>query len=396
MTLIAMAIREGPPIMTADILTTTIKGEANMLLPHRPIPLTKEEVQHLSYKPYRLRQKLYVIQPNICICAAGDIYNLKLILEDFRNFCRWKSIDGNQWLNFETVREFFSSYDQNILDKIVLGIAVAKDEENGYIFTPDKHKSFWQGGGSDDFGTVLAAGSGAEQYLEHISWHKQVGSSHRPGDFMYAKQVNFSFVTKFLCKENRTLKSLEDYWGGFLETCYFNGNSFEKAGNVAFVICDSATDEDGNISIPIPRLIIYSQYIDDVLYLTTVQSLDFEIKRSEESICYVSKGFTKTLFAVEEIDSKKPVLALTQKDNLSFATGKIALGVDVKIDSQTYFPTSAYTEGEDVKVEFVDGEYIEMIWPVHLQDKQAETIKKFYPKVKEAIDKNNSSDKTKI
>ncbi|MBK8952735.1 MAG: hypothetical protein IPM85_11055 [Chitinophagaceae bacterium] len=98
MTLIAMAISEKPPIMTADILTTTINGEADMQLPNRPIPLTKEEVQHLSYKPYRLRQKLYVIQPNICICAAGDIYSLKLILEDFRNFCKWKSNDGNQWL----------------------------------------------------------------------------------------------------------------------------------------------------------------------------------------------------------------------------------------------------------------------------------------------------------
>ncbi|MBK6937450.1 MAG: hypothetical protein IPH18_11625 [Chitinophagaceae bacterium] len=339
---------------------------------------------------------MYVIQPNICICAAGDIYSLKLILEDFRNFCKWKSNDGNQWLTSEVVQEFFSSYDQDVLDKIVLGIAVAKDKENGFIFTPDKHKSFWQGGGSEDFGAVLAAGSGAQQYLEHISWHKQVGSSHKPGDFMYAKQVNFSFVTKFLCKENRTLKSLEDYWGGFLETCYFNGDSFEKAGNVAFVICDSETDQDGNMSIPIPRLVICSQYIDNVLYLTTVQALDFEIKQSEESICYVSKNYTKTLFAVEEIDTKNSASALTQDDNLSFATGKIALGIDVKIDSQTYLPTSAYTEGEDVKVEFVDGEYIEMIWPVHLQDKQAETIKQYYPTIKEAIDRRNSSDNTTI
>ncbi len=396
MTLIAMAISEKPPIMTADILTTTINGEADMQLPNRPIPLTKNEVQHLSYKPYRLRQKLYVIQPNICICVAGDIYSLKLILEDFRNFCRWKSNDGNEWLTSEAIREFFSNYDEDVIDKIVLGIAVAKDEENGFVFTPDKHKSFWQGGGSDDFGAVLAAGSGADQYLEHISWHNQVGSSHNPGDFMYAKQVNFSFVTKFLCKENRTLKSLEDYWGGFLETCYFNGNSFEKAGNVAFVICDSETDEDGNMSIPVPRLVIYSQYIDNVLYLTTVQALDFEIKQLEESICYVSKNFTKTLFAVEEIDTKNPASALTQNGNLSFATGKIALGIDVKINSQTYLPTSAYTEGEDVKVEFVDGEYIEIIWPVHLQGKQAEIIKQYYPQVKEAIDRHNSSDKTTI
>ncbi|MBK8952736.1 MAG: hypothetical protein IPM85_11060 [Chitinophagaceae bacterium] len=42
----------------------------------------------------------------------------------------------------EVVQEFFSSYDQDVLDKIVLGIAVAKDKENGFIFTPDKHKSF--------------------------------------------------------------------------------------------------------------------------------------------------------------------------------------------------------------------------------------------------------------
>lgn len=377
MTLIAIAISKKPPIITADILTTSTIGSTGMQLPNRPTPLSKEELQHLSFKPYKLMQKLYVIQPNICMCAAGNVFELKLILEDFRNFCRWKSNDGEQWLTFEIVQDFFTSYDQDVLGKVVLGIAVAKDKENGFILTPNLHKPFWRGGGSEDFGAVLAAGSGSEQYLEHISSHKLMGSSHKPGDFMYAKQVNYSFITKFLCKENLTLKSLENYWGGFLETCYFNGECFEKAGNIAFVICDSETDQDGSMSIPIPRLVIYSQYIDNVLYLTTVQDLDFEIKQSEESICYASKNYTKTLFAVEEIDTKNSDSVLTQDDNLSFATGKIALGIYVKIDSQTYIPTSAYTEGEDVKVEFVDGEYIEMIWPVHLQDKQAETIKQF-------------------
>jgi len=391
MTLIAIAISEKPPIMTADILITSINGEVDMRLPNRPIPLSNKEVQHLSNKPHKLIQKLYVIQPNICMCAAGSVYELKLILEDFRNFCRWKSNEDKQWLTSEVVQEFFSNYDQDVLDKVVLGIAVAKDKENGFIFTPDKHKTFWQGGGSEDFGDVLAAGSGAKQYLEHISWHKQVGSSHNPGDFMYAKQVNFSFITKFLTKENRTLKSLEHYWGGFLEICYFNGESFEKAGNVAFVISDSTTDEDGNMAIPIPRLFIYSQYIDNILYLTTVQAIDFEIIHSEESICYVSKNCKKTLFAVEEIDAKDSASPLIENDNLSFVTEKIAFGINVEIDSQKYLPMSVYTEGEDVKVEFVDGDYIKLIWPVHLQEKQASTIKHYYLTVKEAVDGYNST-----
>lgn len=388
-----MAVSEMPPILTADILTTSIDGEVDMRLPNRPIPLTKKEVQHLSYKPYKLVQKLYVIQPNICLCGAGNVYDLKLILEDFRIFCKWKSNEGKQWLTSEIVQDFFSNYDQDILNEVVLGIAVAKDEENGFIFTPEKHKSFWQGGGSDDFGAVLAAGSGRKEYLEHIAWHKQVGSSHNPGDFMYAKQVNYSFITKFLCKENRTLKSLENYWGGFLETCYFNGECFEKDGNVAFVISDSTTDEKGNMSIPIPKLFIYNQYIDNVLYLTTVQASDFEIKQSEKSISYISKNFTKTLFIVEEIDAKNAPLVLTQNDNLSYITRKIALGTNVKTSPQTYLPMSAYTEGEDIKVEFCDGNYIELIWPVHLQEKQASALKKYYSMIKEAVERGNSSDK---
>ena len=393
MTLIAMAISEMPPILTADILTTSTNGEVDLQLPNRPIPLTKKEVQHLPYKPYSLVQKLYVIQPNICLCGAGNVYNLKLILEDFRNLCKWKSNDGKEWLTSEVVQEFFSNYDQDILNDVVLGIAVANDRENGFVFTPEKHKSFWQVGGSDDFGAVLAAGSGKKQYLDHISWHKQVGSSHNPGDFMYTKQVNYSFITKFLCKENRTLKSLENYWGGFLETCYFNGECFKKEGNVAFVISDSATDEEGNMSIPVPKLFIYNQYIDNVLYLTTVQASDFEIKKSEDSISYISKNFIKTLFIVEEIDAKNTVLVLTQNDNLSYFTRKIALGIDVKTSPNTYLPMSAYTEGEDIKVEFCDGNYIELIWPVHLHEKQAVAIKQNYSKIKEAIDVANSPDK---
>lgn len=388
-----MAVSEMPPILTADILTTSINGEVDMRLPNRPIPLTEKEIQHLSYKPYRLVQKLYIIQPNICLCGAGNVYDLKLILEDFRNFCKWTSNEDKQWLTFEVVQEFFSKYDQDILNEVVLGIAVAKNEENGFIFTPERHKSFWQGGGSDDFGAVLAAGSGRKQYLEYISCHKQAGSSHNPGDFMYAKQVNYSFITKFLCKENRTLKSLENYWGGFLETCYFNGEHFEKDGNVAFVISDSETDEEGNMSIPIPKLFIYNQYIDNVLYLTTVQVSDFEIKQSEDLISYISKNFIKTLFIVEEIDAKHIPSMLTQNDNLSYITRKIALGVDVKTSAHSYLPMSVYAEGEDIKVEFCDGNYIELIWPIHLQEKQAKTIKQNYSMIKEVVGGDNSSDR---
>lgn len=393
MTLIAIALSEMPPILTADILTTSINGEVDMSLPNRPIPLTEKEIKNLSYKPEGLVQKLYVIQPNICLCGAGNVYDLKLILEDFRNFCKWNSNEGKQWLTREIVQDFFLNYDQDILNEIVLGIAVAKDEENGFVFTPEKHKSFWQGGGSDDFGAVLAAGSGKTQYLEHISWNKLVGSSHKPGDFMYAKQVNYSFITKFLCKENLTLKSLENYWGGFLETCYFNGECFQKDANVAFVICDSTTDDEGNMSVPIPKLFIYNQYIDNILYLTTVQASDFEIIKSKDSIRYISKNFIKTLFIVEEIDAKDKASALIQNDNLSYITQKIALGINVKTTSQTYLPISAYTEGEDIKVEFSDENYIELIWPIHLHEKQAKTIKENYSIIKEAVSSSESPDK---
>jgi hypothetical protein len=328
------------------------------------------------------------------MCAAGSVYELKLILEDFRNFCRWKSNEGERWLTSEEVREFFSNYDQDVLAKVVVGIAVSKDKENGFVFTPDNHKSAWKGGGSEDFGAVLAAGSGAEQYLKHISWHNQVGSSHKPGDFMYTKQVNLSFITKFLCKESRTLKSLEDYWGGFLETCYFNGESFEKVGDVVFVISDATTDDYGNMTTPMPRLFIYSQYIDNILYLTSVEAIDFEVKSSEESICYISQNFTKTLFLVEEIDGNNSPTALHQNDDLSFVSTKVALGINIKISPETHLPMSAYTEGKDVRVEFVDGDNIKLIWPVHLQEKLASTVMEYCPMLKDAIDGRNPSDKS--
>lgn len=383
MTLIAMTISDMPPIITADILTTSINGEVDMRLPNRPIPLTENEVKHLTYKPYGLVQKLYIIQPNICFCGAGNVYDLKLILEDFRNFCKWKSNEDKHWLTLEILEEFFSNYDQEIINEVILGIAVVEDKENGFVFTPEKHKSFWQGGESDDFGAILAAGSGKTQYLQHISWNKLVGSSHKPGDFMYAKQVNYTFITKLLCKENLTLKSLENYWGGFIETCYFNGECFQKDANVAIVIGDSETDNEGNMSIIIPKLFIYSQYIDNVLYLTTVQASDFEIIKSEVSITYKSKDFIKTLFIVKEIDAIDYASVITQNDNLSYITQKIALGINVKTTAQTYLPMSAYTEGEDIKVEFNDGNYIELIWPVHLYEKQAITIKDNYSRIKE-------------
>ena len=129
------------------------------------------------------------------------------------------------------------------------------------------------------------------------------------------------------------------------------------------------------------------------MYLTTVQASDFEIIKSKDSIRYISKNFIKTLFIVEEIDAKDKASALIQNDNLSYITQKIALGINVKTTSQTYLPISAYTEGEDIKVEFSDENYIELIWPIHLHEKQAKTIKENYSIIKEAVSSSESPDK---
>lgn len=392
MTLIAMAITDKPPILTADILVTSEDGEANVKLPNRPAPLSDEEVRHLRNKPLRFLQKIHVIQPNICICMAGGVYYMRVILEDFRNFCRWRSNDGNRVLTFQEVREFFSGYDQDVLSEIVCGIAVASNDISGFVFSPDIHKHIWQSGVSDDFGAVLAAGSGAKQYLEHINWHHQMDSSHEPGEFMYAKQVNFAFITKLLSKENLSLKSLEAYWGGFLETCYFKEGRFEKAGDVVFVISDAEADQEANLGLPIPRLFIYSQYIDNILYLTTVEATDFFLDQSEEYIEYVSFNFTKTLFKVEEIDARNAPDSLTQDSDLSFVCNNIAMGLNVRIGPKFIQPMSGYTEGGDVRVEFADVDYIRLIWPLHLQKSTERGLKEVFPLIKDAIEERNSSD----
>src|SRR5690348_2109116 len=115
MTLIAITLSEKPPILTADILITSIDGKKAVKLPNRPSALSNEEVRNLVYKPDQLLQKLYVIHPNICMCAAGRVSDIKMILQDFRNFCKWKSNYGERWLDIEEIRSFFSSYDQEIL-----------------------------------------------------------------------------------------------------------------------------------------------------------------------------------------------------------------------------------------------------------------------------------------
>lgn len=392
MTLIAMTImKDRPPILVGDILITSTEGKIDMKLPHRPKSLSAEEIKHLSFKPDRLLQKLYVIQPNICICTAGSVYHLKLILQDFKSFCRLKTNNGERWLNPDEVQEYFSNYDQDILSNVVIGIAVAIDSKKGFLFTPDIHKEVWQGGGSHDFGAVIAAGSGATQYLQHIYQHTLVGSSHQHGDFMYAKQVNCSFITKFLCKEHQTLKSLNHYWGGFIETCFYTGQQFEKLSDIVFVIADAKADDDGNLDLPIPTLFIYSQYINDVLCLTTVQATDFSISISDDSIVYISESLSQTLFKVDQIDSESYSIAPDPINDLTFFTNNVAMGVNIDVASKALIPISAYTEGNDVEVDFVEGKYIKFTWPRHLFEKQNSILKEYLPSIIDSIKESDSS-----
>ena len=105
MTLIAFTKNYGVPFLTSDILMSSQKGEKNFQIPTNNFDVTPFLPTENKYKPDSLAQKMYILANNVCVIFAGDEFEIKDFLYDFRICCNIYSPVKN-----EHVKQFLSNY----------------------------------------------------------------------------------------------------------------------------------------------------------------------------------------------------------------------------------------------------------------------------------------------
>ena len=96
------------PCMLADLLISTNEQVENVSIPTFLNGIEEHLQEKPEWKPYYVLQKIYVITDHIAIMLAGDVEEMKIILNTTKEFVKYES-----WRNASLNRNFI---EESIID----------------------------------------------------------------------------------------------------------------------------------------------------------------------------------------------------------------------------------------------------------------------------------------
>lgn len=267
MTLIALTLNNiqgdgrGYPVMMADILVSNMKSKDGI-----PTPTFIDGTAHIyadskGLKPFTLMQKLYIVNDRLCVALAGHGDQMALFLG------RMKKIYGNVDFDDNSFLKYIDAYPAEESDRLSAIILKAKrtgkDEFDfevrgiGKLLHIDRSV----------FGTVVAGGGGAADFLEVIESKPTVGTDIKNTDAFLA--ANESMIGHFLGYEIATAKTLKNLWGAGYEMIVFDQGKFTKLKEYTVVLMVGKFGRDIEFEASPFSTMMVSYQDDDVLVITT-------------------------------------------------------------------------------------------------------------------------------
>jgi hypothetical protein len=374
MTLIASTLNHKMPFLISDLLwsskpsNTQVRFPTNISDPSPHLPANQEN------KPIKLLQKMYFIKNNVCIIFAGEsdeiLAFLIVIKSIFQNYSKISKNDIHQFLNKYNLEQnykesaFFITHIENFLDDSINVSQFYYPSETNIVNPTEFNiqEGSWNIMYDPIYEEVSACGGGAEGFLNII---KQFGIFHtrfENGDFMQALQANTILISQLLTLERVSLYTLRENWGGGFEIAYYNGEKFEKLNEIAYVINHSQFDISGDIGLPIPMLIMYYKYVNDILYIVALEVRRYSIKETEMYFTFISIAgeFHTTLYEVEGIDLEN-IEDYELPSDFSFSTNKISMGYSLITKENSIYNPAFFNGGSEVSINFKQGEKIEVV-----------------------------------
>ncbi len=373
MTLIASTLNYKMPFLISDLLWSSEFSDKSVKFPTNifdPSPYLPNDHQD---KPIKLGQKMYIINDKVCIIFAGINDEIIIFLTLFKD--KFQSYDN---ISKDDIHEFLKAYKlENNYKESAFFITHIENLSNGAInvnqfYCPsitnevdssnfNIEEGSWNIMHDKMFETVSALGSGTEGFLNIIKQNGTLRTQFEKGDFMSAVQANTTLIAQILTLERVALYTLKENWGGGFETAYYNGNRFEKISEIAYLISHGQFNSSGEIGIPIPMLIMYYKYINDILYIVSLEVNKYAIQETEMSITFTSFAgeFYTTIYEVEGIDLEN-IYDFELPSDFSFNTNKVSIGYALVTSKNTIFNPAFFNLGPEVNINFLQGKIIEV------------------------------------
>jgi hypothetical protein len=376
MTLIAYTLNYKKPFILGDLLISSPNAKESIQLPTNTININEYLEQRNSYAT-GLYQKIYVINENVAIALAGNVSEITKLLEEFIIRCSYfNPIDE------KGIRTFIEEYDlgKNFAESAFFIMLMIKEENSISVKQFWSPKELWKVSDSEVFEEVHACGSGAADFLHNASEQQTFEASFEKGNIHRAIAANFSFIAKILAVERVSLHTIKKSWGGGFETIVFDGNSFIKLDEIAYITCHGQFDEIGDFGLPFPQLIQYYKYFKDVLFISSIEVKSWKRDEKGDQIILQSDNYSANLFAIPRLDLKKGS-SIELPPDFSFTTNRVALGYAIITKNNGIYSPSFFTESNSLKVAYHDKKYIEVILSKEINDLVKNKAKDVFPKL---------------
>ena len=353
MTLIACTIKSSIPLIIADVLVSD-DVERGIQMPTNVIDVNAYLTSHR--KPTSLNQKAYIIKDNVCIALAGNLNEITRFLKEFKIRCSYYDNIGET-----EIKKFIEEYDcQNDFSRSACFILVTQEIEGEgikvgqFYYPPNEWGLEYEG----IFDSAYACGSGKSDFLH---WTKaiSVNLNNQEDPILQTVSLNCCYVARLLATERISLQTIKKHWGGAFEMILFNGKSFVKIDEIAFVIFHAYFDNNGNISNLIPGLVLYYKYQNDILFVSAIEVSEFEQSVDNGITTFRSKYGKANLFPILPIDRNEPCSENELPKEFSFQTNRIGVGFTF-ITEKVISPASYFVEDKETSVIYKDNDSIQI------------------------------------
>ena len=374
MTLIASTLNYKRPFLIGDLLISPRGATKSIQLPTNTIDVT-QYLDTNSFLAVDLYQKIYIISKNVAIALAGIVTEMTEFLKEFTIRCSYYDP-----IDEASIRKFIEEYDFSTkFTKSAFFILLMQQDGNmisvKQFWSP---KELWKTTKSEIFEEVYACGTGKDDFLHHTSEQQEFEASSGKGDILRAISANLGFIAKLLAVERVSLHTIKKSWGGGFETICFDGNSFIKIDEIAYVINYAQFDGDGNLDLPFPQLIQYYKYYKDTLFIVAIEVTKWGRMENETEIVLTSNDYRVDVFPVPRIDL--PIGASIElPQSFSFLTHRLALGYALITKDNKILAPSLFTECKKMKVTYEDRKYVEIIIDKKMSDLMRAKAKKVFP-----------------
>lgn len=399
MSLDALTLNYGMPFIITDQLWSSEDVTVPAIIPgmHPGYETSLPEGKNL--KPHGLAQKMFVVSDKICIVFCGASDEIRVFIDVFKStFKPGEPISNDlihQFLqayklehNFQE-SAFFITYIQN---KAAGGIIV-----NQFFYPNDTHtvdvKQFtvdetkWNILDEEVYEKTWACGSGAAGFLNLIQQPVTFDTRFPKSHFMRALQTNTALIAKLLCLQVTADYTVPDHWGGGFEAAYYDGKKFCKLDKIAYILCHSQFTPNGDLLLPIPRIIMYYRYVRNILYITTLEVHKYLIDETGPNITFTSEygQYHQKVFEVPGIDVDN-LDAIPMPTDFSFRTDMVAVGYSLVTPGNTIFNPAFFNLGPGVTVDFQQKKRLVVTFDKRLVEDVRRASRGRYPRLKEQFE----------